>query len=353
MTKYINRLLELRYEKDIELLRLKVSKLIDTLSNISEADIKFKSGITERKVSISVTSVIKNLEQINKAKTIERAGYYLNRLEKALFEIKANKTNDINLNRWKDYPEILTDSLWLFDKRDSYSVHNASYWGNFVPQIPFQLLSRYTKKEDWVLDPFAGSGTTLIEALNLHRNAIGIEIQKKLVNSINTKISNELTEKKSPLTIKAFYGNSIKIDIKRILKELSTSKVQFIIYHPPYWDIIKFSNSNNDLSNANSLETFIEMFQKVLDNTLPSLEKERYFAVVIGDKYSNKEWIPLGFKLMNLILSQGHILKSIVVKNFEDTTGKRNQKELWRYRALASDYYIFKHEYIFIFQKKL
>jgi hypothetical protein len=44
-------------------------------------------------------------------------------------------------------------------------------------------------------------------------------------------------------------------------------------------------------------------------------------------------------------------LKSIVVKNFEETRGKRNQKELWRYRALAGGFYVFKHEYIFIFQK--
>jgi DNA modification methylase len=353
MTKFINKILKLTCEKDIKLLRLKVSKLIYTLSILPETEIKFKTSIPKRNVSIPVNSLIKNLEQINKAQTIERARYYLNRLEKALFETKTNKTNDINLNRWKDYPEILTDSLWLFDKRDSHGVHNAGYWGNFIPQIPFQLLSRYTKIGEWVLDPFAGSGTTLIEALNLYRNAIGIEIKKRLVNSINTKISKEVTEKSSHLTIKVFHGDSIKIDIKKILKELSTTKVQFIIYHPPYWDIIKFSNSKNDLSNANSLEIFIDMFQKVLDNTLPSLEKKRYFAVIIGDKYSNKEWIPLGFELMNLILSKGHILKSIVVKNFEHTTGKRNQKELWRYRALAGDYYIFKHEYIFIFQKIL
>jgi hypothetical protein len=41
----------------------------------------------------------------------------------------------------------------------------------------------------------------------------------------------------------------------------------------------------------------------------------------------------------------------IAVKNFEETRGKRNQKELWRYRALVGGFYVFKHEYIFIFQK--
>jgi hypothetical protein len=55
---------------------------------------------------------------------------------------------------------------------------------------------------------------------------------------------------------------------------------------------------------------------------------------------------------MQEVLKRGMILKSTIVKNFEETTAKRNQKELWRYRALAGGFYVFKHEYIFILQKK-
>lgn len=54
---------------------------------------------------------------------------------------------------------------------------------------------------------------------------------------------------------------------------------------------------------------------------------------------------------MNEVLKRSYRLKSIVVKNFEGTAGKRSQKELWRFRALAGGFYVFKHEYIFVFQK--
>jgi len=47
----------------------------------------------------------------------------------------------------------------------------------------------------------------------------------------------------------------------------------------------------------------------------------------------------------------GYKLKSTIVKNFDTTKGKMSQKELWRYRALDGGFYIFKHEYIFLFQK--
>ena len=124
--------------------------------------------------------------------------------------------------------------------------------------------------------------------------------------------------------------------------------------HPPYHDIIKFSENNpNDLSNAPTVDAFLKMFGNVVDNISKVLEKGRYLALVIGDKYTNGEWAPLGFYTMNEVLKRGYKLKSIIVKNFEETRGKRNQQNLWRYRALAGGFYIFKHEYIMLFQKEL
>jgi hypothetical protein len=122
--------------------------------------------------------------------------------------------------------------------------------------------------------------------------------------------------------------------------------------HPPYWDIIKFSKDKKDLSNAKTIEEFLDLFGKVVDATYPVLDKGRYFAVVIGDKYSGGNWIPLGFSAMQEVLKRGYSLKSIIIKNFDETKGKRNQKELWRYRALVGGFYIFKHEYIFLFKKE-
>lgn len=122
--------------------------------------------------------------------------------------------------------------------------------------------------------------------------------------------------------------------------------------HPPYHDIIKFSKDKNDLSMAKNTDEFLKMFGEVVDNATPYLEKERYFALVIGDKYSKGEWIPLGFYCMEQVLKKGYSLKSIIVKNFEKTRGKKNQQELWRYRALVGGFYVFKHEYIMLFKKR-
>ena len=295
--------------------------------------------------------LIDQLDQIINSQTRERIYYYIRRFVKSITEIKTNKINDINLNRWKEYQDIITDSLWIFKKRDTTGAHIAWYWGNFIPQIPHQLMLRYTKTGEWVLDPFVGSGTTLIECRKLGRNGIGIEINPDVAEKAKQLIEKE--PNKSNVITDIIVGDSAKLNFQEILKERGIKKIQLVIMHPPYHDIIKFSNDPHDLSNAPNVEEFLEMFGKVLDNVLPVLENGRYLAIVIGDKYSRGEWIPLGFYVMNEVLKRGNfILKSIIVKNFEETRAKRNQKELWRYRALVGGFYVFKHEYILLFRKK-
>ncbi len=159
------------------------------------------------------------------------------------------------------------------------------------------------------------------------------------------------TEKNSNTKGKIIIGDSRTVNIGEKLQQLGIDKVQFIICHPPYWDIIKFSDNENDLSNCEILNDFLGSFGQVIDNTSQYLEKNRYCAVVIGDKYANSEIVPFGFYCMNLFMMRGFKMKAIFVKNFDETKGKANQNAIWRYRALASDFYLFKHEYIFIFKK--
>jgi len=290
------------------------------------------------------------ISQILETKTIERTKYYIKRLKKSLTETKQSKVNDLNLNRWKEYDDIITDSLWILKKRDNSGVHHAGYWGNFIPQIPNQLLRRYTKKGEWILDPFLGSGTTLIEAQRLGRNAVGIELSKKVLEQTKKNVEKESNPHK--IKLEFINGDSALVDLHEVKSALQIKSFQFIILHPPYWDIIKFSDNKSDLSNSKSKDEFLKGFGKVLDNCIPHLDKKRFLAVVISDKYSGGEWIPLGFYVMQEVMKRGMILKSTIVKNFDETTAKRNQKELWRYRALAGGFYVFKHEYIFVFQKR-
>jgi SAM-dependent methyltransferase len=369
--KRLNLIEKIQNERKVIINKSKMIEILEELMKIDDPQ-KLKSKLKELQINLSSTNkdkigllnidkngdtielkynyLVNELVQIEEALTLSRAKYYLERLKKALTEIKTNKINDINLNRWKEYNEIITDSLWLFSRRDSSGAHLGWYWGNFIPQIPHQLMLRYTRKGEWVLDPFVGSGTTLIECRRLGRNGIGIDINPEVVEKAKQLIEKEPNKFNVITDIRV--GDSTQFDFERILEEKNIKNVQLVIMHPPYHDIIKFSDDPRDLSNAPTVEKFLEMFGRVLDNVLPILEDGRYLAIVIGDKYSKEEWIPLGFYIMNEVLKRKKFkLKSIIVKNFEETRAKRGQKELWRYRALVGGFYIFKHEYILLFRK--
>ena len=333
--------------EDLTTIKKNVLKLLNEFEGHTQQVVNYT--LNGNSHTIKTDLLLKELKQILDTKTIERTKYYLNRLVKGLSVQKESKINDLNLNRWKEYDDIITDSLWLFDKRDTSGVHKAGYWGNFIPQIPNQLLRRFTKKGEWVLDPFLGSGTTLIECKRLGRNGIGVELNPSVAKSAGSIIEKEKNPNK--VTTKIIRGNSSRVNFQAELKLLKVNSFQFIIMHPPYWDIIKFSDKKDDLSNANSVQSFLQMFGGVVENIYPQLDKKRYCAVVIGDKYESGEWIPLGFYIMQEMMNKGFKLKSTIIKNFDQTTAKRNQKELWRYRALAGGFYVFKHEYIFLFQK--
>ena len=263
------------------------------------------------------------------------------------------KFNDLNLQNWKSC-DINTDSLWLISERDKSGKHKNIYHGNFIPQIPYQFITRYTKESEIVLEPFMGSGTTLFECERLNRKYIGFDINEEMVEYVKKKMSDNLLYKDYEI----FLANSLDKEIvtqniTKAFKKFNATNAQLLIMHPPYMDIVKFTNKEEDLSQIDNIQEFVDKMKIICENFLPFLENNRYFAVVIGDVYKNSEVLPLGFYTMDMIKRNFNVkLKGIIIKNIEGNRGKLGTGGIWRYRALSSDYYIFKHEYIYVFKKE-
>lgn len=271
-------------------------------------------------------------------------------------EPKTNAYSDIDLTHWKDYSEIETGSLWLFTKRDKGETHVGDYHGNFIPQIPQQLLKRYTKQGEVVLDLFLGMGTTLIECRRLGRHGIGVELLDEVAKAADARIQG--AQNPCAISTEVVVGDSSSREtqepIRAKLKSLGRQHADLAILHPPYGDIISFSKGERaeDLSNVKTDQEFVERFRPVVANAYDLLAPGRFMAIVIGDKYAEGQWVPLGFQCMQAALDLGFLLKSIVVKDINgNEKGKGKNGNLWRYRALAQGFYVFKHEYVFVFQK--
>jgi 16S rRNA G966 N2-methylase RsmD len=261
--------------------------------------------------------------------------------------------NDMDLSNWKQYDEILTDSLWVIPARERSAGHKLDYHGNCVPQILTQMLQRYTKRGDAMVDFFLGSGTSAIEAHRLERQCIGIEIQPSMTQYVQEKVD-ELGAAETTRIINADSSDKIWTGkrIRDALSDFGMEQCHFSFLHPPYADIIRFSGNERDLSNCDSTEAFLEGFQRCAELAYDVLMPGRFAALVIGDKYANGELVPLGFYCMERMNQAGFKTKSIIVKNMTgNERGKGRMTNLWRYRALVGGFYLFKHEYVIVFQK--
>ena len=177
-------------------------------------------------------------------------------------------------------------SVWSFENRGNWSNHTNTYRGNWSPQVVRNLIHKYSRENEYLLDPMIGGGTTAIECKLLNRNLLALDI-----NPIAIKLT------KKSINFKCMFEPKIKtlINDSRNLKMLKNECIDFILIHPPYTDIIKYSNNKilQDLSNIHDIEKFCYEIEIVAKELFRVLKKGKYCAVLMGDTRRKGFYQPL------------------------------------------------------------
>ncbi len=181
-----------------------------------------------------------------------------------------------------------------------------------------------------------GSGTTLIEAKLLNRNAIGIDINSQSVSISETNLQFQCETKS-----KIYIRNADATNLNFIKDE----SIDFICMHPPYANIIKYTeNIDGDISLLD-VEEFIIKMQMVATESYRVLKKGRYCAFMMGDIRKKSCVVPLGFRTMECFLNAGFSNKEIVIKE------QHNCRSTDYWKTKNNDFLLLAHEYIFVLQK--
>lgn len=230
-------------------------------------------------------------------------------------------------------------TVWDFPVRGAWATHKPDYRGNFAPQIPRNVILNYTNEGDFVLDPMIGSGTTLIEARLLNRNAIGYDVNQNAINITSERIRFEM---------KGSTKQVVKLGDAQKLPEKDNS-VDLVIAHPPYANIVKYSDGKNpdDLSSIPSLPKFLDALEIAVREMYRVLKPGKYCAILIGDTRKGQHFIPLSHFVLERCLRSGFALKEEVIKTQHNTT----HAPRWSASAKHYKFYLIMHEHLFIFRK--
>jgi len=236
--------------------------------------------------------------------------------------------------------ELECTTVWNFAKRGKWATHNSKYRGNWAPEVVRNLILRYSKENDLLLDPMVGGGTTAIECKLLNRNLIAGDINEDALKLTN-KALNFQSEFKPKIEI-------FKIDARN-LPFIENESIDFILTHPPYANIIKYSNGKieQDLSNIKDLNKFCDEIEKVAKEFYRVLKKGKFCSILIGDTRRNKMYQPLAFMVMQKFLNVGFQLKEDIIKHQHNckATG------FWIKKSQEYNFLLIMHEHLFVFQK--
>jgi DNA modification methylase len=235
--------------------------------------------------------------------------------------------------------ELEMTTHWTFPNRGDWATHDAKWRGNWSPYIPRNLMLRYSKEGDLVLDQFAGGGTTLVEAKLLNRSIIGIDINEAALERCKLKVDFDYEPAKGEVTIKK--GDATNLDF------IKDASIDFICTHPPYADIIKYSDGiEGDLSQL-AVPEFIDMMGKVAEESFRVLKKGKFCAVLMGDTRQKGHMIPMSFDVMRKFEDAGFKLKELIIKEQHNckATG------YWKTNSVKYNFLLIAHEYLFVFHK--
>lgn len=233
--------------------------------------------------------------------------------------------------------ELETNTVWSFPSRGKWATHDAKYRGNWSPYIPRNIILRYSNEGDTILDQFVGGGTTAVEAKLTHRNFIGVDINSSAIEITKNKCTFDF---ETQATTKLINGDARKLNI-------ANNSIDLICTHPPYADIIHYSEDiDGDLSLL-PLKPFLTAIGQVADECYRVLKKDKFCAILMGDTRKKGMVQPLGFETMRLFELAGFKTKEIIIKEQHNckATG------FWKTNSVKHNFLLLAHEYLFVFKK--
>lgn len=262
-----------------------------------------------------------NINSIQKSVDYDQKFYWMDELLKPGFPIgkisRENKLNDLSGREWLKFSKT-----WFIHNPPPRKKEELLHPAKFPETLIEMFIDFFTKRNDLILDPFLGTGSTMVAAYIKKRSCIGIELMPKYADiakrRINLLIKKDATEKLDKFLPNYEKKNKYNIftddsrNIVKIWKENELEEASFCITSPPYWNQLKqnsmrqkerkefgldtiYSENESDIGNIDDYNLFLEEQKKIFDQVYGLLKSNGYLVIITNNIFFKGRLYPLAF----------------------------------------------------------
>jgi len=322
-----------------------------------------KAAYKHLEMELSNLMVIYYQEMIEEAQSEKEKQKIQKELEAAKLKVR-KLLSMLDHDEWLEF----TRSVWGFKETESQSK-TGKHPAQFSAVLPYRLIKMYSFVGDTVLDPFNGTGTTLLEAQKLHRNSIGVDVDPYFLNISRERIGQNVSDYENQAEqlpgfnslhptnypdgdIRLYTPHLVHGDVRRI--PLADESIDIVVTHPPYWNAVQISKTEHDLSMQDDYKEFMGNMEIALHEMIRVLKKDRVLAIVTGDVMRKIDGITKLYALhsdyIQIVEKMGAVLWDLFIWETKIKL-KGGKPMMGSYPYPHKIFSQFSHNYVLVFRK--
>jgi DNA modification methylase len=234
-------------------------------------------------------------------------------------ETGRNKLNDLSGREW-----IKFTKSWFVHRPEPRGDRKIRHPASFPESLVRDFVSFFTKKGELVVDPFVGTGSTLVAALETGRSGVGFEIVEKYADISRERVKDALAEngahegarERGSSWARIVTADSTKLS--KIWKENGFPLADYCITSPPYWNQLRkshmrqkgrvekgldtdYSNDPDEIGNIEDYHYFLFALKHAFDEVYKVMKPKGYLTIITNNVFSNGRMYPLAFDTVSTL----------------------------------------------------
>jgi predicted RNA methylase len=222
--------------------------------------------------------------------------------------MRNNKLNDLDSTTWLKFQKS-----WFVHNPPPRKKGVLTHPAKFPESLAREFIEFFTKRGETVLDPMAGTGSTLVAALRAGRNSYGVELNPKYVDIARQAIAEEREALGAAVT--ALTSDIIQGDASHTARQIG-GEVNYVLTSPPYWDMLHakgaqsqkrrrvtssldvvYSDDTRDVGNIHDYDLFLRQLISIYTGLKVLLCKGAYLTIIVKNVKKGGRVYPLAWDL--------------------------------------------------------